>query len=35
MTSAAGATKLQVTMLPSFSLYVTAANAERIKQAAE
>jgi len=35
MTNAAGAAKLQVTMLPSFSLYVTASNLERIKQAAE
>ncbi|MGD9794567.1 MAG: hypothetical protein AB7V43_13905 [Acidimicrobiia bacterium] len=35
MTSAAVRTKSQVTMLPSFSLYVTAANTERIRQAAE
>ena len=35
MTSTAGGSKVQVTMLPSFSLYVAAASIERIRRAAE
>ena len=35
MTSTAGGSKVQVTMRPSLSLYVTAANIERIRRAAE
>ena len=33
MTGEAGDTRRQITMLPSFSLYVTATNVELIKQA--